>query len=208
MENKYFGVIYIYESPSHKFYIGQTMRPHKRKIEHKCLRGKNKNSPFHRAIAKYGFDAFKYKELFLIQRDTKEKVKKLLDKLEQYLIQEYRRLKIPLYNISDGGDTIYDHTGEHLSQERKEQMRQWALNYHKSLSEQEKKNLGKLISEGKKKPILQFDLQGNFIREWHDVNEVTFAKNSALRMCLTGKNKTCAGYKWKYKNEYNLFSNS
>jgi uncharacterized membrane protein YvbJ len=47
------------------------------------------------------------------------------------------------------------------------------------ISEQEKKNLGKLISEGKKKPILQFDLQGNFIREWHDVNEVPFAKNSA-----------------------------
>ena len=76
MKNKEFGVIDIYESPSQKCYIGQTMRPHKRKIEHKCLRGKNKNFPFHRAIAKHGFHALKYKALFLIQRDTKEKVKK------------------------------------------------------------------------------------------------------------------------------------
>lgn len=196
----YSGVIYIYKSPSHKYYIGQTMRPNRRKTEHKIhYHDSRANLPFHRAIAKYGFDSFDYKELFLIQRDTKEEVKEELDKLEQYLIKDYRRMKIPLYNISNGGEHICDHTGEHLSKERKEQNRQWCKNFHSMMSEQEKQEYGRKISEGRKKPILQYDLNGNFVQEWPAVTEVPFAKQSTLSMCLTGKNKTAYGYIWKYK---------
>ena len=198
----YSGVIYIYESPSHKYYIGQTTRPNKRKAEHKINYGNYRAQfPFHRAVAKYGFDAFKYRELFLVQRDTKTEVKETLDKLERYLIEGYRKLNIPLYNVSDGGDYVYDHTGEHLSEERKEKIRQWSKNFHASMTEEERTEFNRKISEAKKKPVLQYDKEGNFIQEWSTVDAVPFAKNSALRMCLTGKNKTCAGYIWKYKNE-------
>lgn len=197
----YSGVIYIYESPSHKYYIGQTTRPNRRKTEHKThLVGRQSKYPFHRAIAKYGFDSFKYKELFFVQRDSKEELKTALDDLEKYLIRDYNALKIPLYNASDGGESIFDHTGEHLSNDRKEHIRQWAKNFHASMTEEEKLEHNKKISEGRKKPILQYDKEGNFIQEWPTVEDVPFAKKSALRMCLTGKNKTCAGYIWKYKS--------
>ena len=93
----YSGVIYVYESPSHKFYIGQTMRPRRRKSEHKThLKGAKANSPFHRAVSKYGFDSFSYRELFHIQRDSKEELQKALNDVEKYLIRDYKKAGLKL----------------------------------------------------------------------------------------------------------------
>jgi group I intron endonuclease len=53
------------------------------------------------------------------------------------------------------------------------------------------------------KPILQYDLEGNFIKEW----ESTFLAGKTLNISLTmisnvctGKNKTGGGFFWKHKN--------
>lgn len=54
------------------------------------------------------------------------------------------------------------------------------------------------------KPILQYDLNGNFIREWKSIKEACLFFNTAisnLSCCLTGRSKTCRGYLWSYKNE-------
>lgn len=52
--------------------------------------------------------------------------------------------------------------------------------------------------------ILQYDLNGNFIKEYSKIqdacNEVG-AFNSNISMCCSGKSKTCKGYIWKYKEE-------
>lgn len=52
------------------------------------------------------------------------------------------------------------------------------------------------------KPVLQYDLKGNFIKKWGSISEA--AKN--LKMCITcisyncnGKRKTAGGYIWKYE---------
>jgi group I intron endonuclease len=53
----------------------------------------------------------------------------------------------------------------------------------------------------KYKPILQYDLQENFIKEWPSIKEaknVTLIKN--INLALRGSNKTAGGYIWKYKN--------
>lgn len=50
-----------------------------------------------------------------------------------------------------------------------------------------------------KKPILQFDLKGNFIREWPSATDVGKEVNDAICNCLKGKSKTSLGYIWKYK---------
>lgn len=53
-----------------------------------------------------------------------------------------------------------------------------------------------------KKPILQYDLQGNFIKEWESY---TFASRElkihpeGIGNCARGKIKTSGGYIWKYK---------
>lgn len=53
------------------------------------------------------------------------------------------------------------------------------------------------------KPVLQFDLQGNFVREWPSmmkVEEEIGISNSSISMCCSGKVKTAGGFIWKYKN--------
>ena len=51
-----------------------------------------------------------------------------------------------------------------------------------------------------KKPILQFDLNGNFICEWPSATDVGKEVRINIVQCLTGKNKTALGFIWKYKN--------
>ena len=53
-------------------------------------------------------------------------------------------------------------------------------------------------------PILQYDLNGNFIQEWENAFTVSKLLNidrSQLTKCLKGKQKTAKGYIFKYKND-------
>lgn len=55
----------------------------------------------------------------------------------------------------------------------------------------------------KSKPITQFDLNGNFIKEWVSAAEVERQLgycSSHIRSSCKGKRKTSNGYIWKYKN--------
>lgn len=52
------------------------------------------------------------------------------------------------------------------------------------------------------KPINQYDLEGNFIREWDstmDVKRELGYCQSSINSCVNGKLKTSYGYIWKYK---------
>lgn len=56
--------------------------------------------------------------------------------------------------------------------------------------------------EAHKKPILQFDLNMNFIKEWESSNsaiEKLVLNRSGLSMCLNGRSKTTSGFIWKFK---------
>jgi len=53
------------------------------------------------------------------------------------------------------------------------------------------------------KPILQYSLQSEFIREWDSATTVSSLKGwnrANIHDCCRGKQKTSYGYKWKYKN--------
>ena len=51
-----------------------------------------------------------------------------------------------------------------------------------------------------KKPILQFDLEGNLIHEWPSATDVGSEVRTNIVMCLTGRTNSAYGYKWVYKN--------
>ena len=53
--------------------------------------------------------------------------------------------------------------------------------------------------KSKNKPILQIDLDGNFIREWPSATDVGSEVQSHICKCLKGKRKSAYGYKWVYK---------
>lgn len=57
------------------------------------------------------------------------------------------------------------------------------------------------VRKGRNKPILQFDLDGNFIREWECAADVGKEVQSNIVNCLKGRYKTAYGYIWKYKEE-------
>ena len=52
-----------------------------------------------------------------------------------------------------------------------------------------------------KKPILQYDLNGNFIKEWPSATDVGKEANDNICKCLKGKTKTAYGFVWKYKED-------
>ena len=51
------------------------------------------------------------------------------------------------------------------------------------------------------KPILQYDLDGNFVKEWNCAADVGKEASVNICNCLKGRQKTACGYIWKYKNE-------
>jgi hypothetical protein len=58
---------------------------------------------------------------------------------------------------------------------------------------------GRIINN---KPILQYDLQGNFIKEWissREVHRQLGIHYGSISMCCLNKTKTSGGFVWKYK---------
>ena len=54
--------------------------------------------------------------------------------------------------------------------------------------------------KSKNKPILQYSLDGEFIREWDCASDVGKRERGGIKQCLRGKSKSAYGYIWKYKN--------
>ena len=61
-----------------------------------------------------------------------------------------------------------------------------------------------MVSQKRRIPIIQYDLEGNFIKEWDSVKEfenITGLKsNGGICRCCKGKQNKALGYTWKYKN--------
>ena len=56
----------------------------------------------------------------------------------------------------------------------------------------------------KRKPVLQYDLEGNFIKEFESCGEAALELNCItenIRRACTGLSKTAKNFKWKYKYE-------
>lgn len=58
------------------------------------------------------------------------------------------------------------------------------------------------VSDKLSKPVLQYTLDGEFVREWSSTMEIqrTLGYNSGnIRSCCCGKRKSAHGFIWKYK---------
>ena len=56
------------------------------------------------------------------------------------------------------------------------------------------------VRKGRNKPILQYDLDGNFIREWECAYDVGREVQPNICACANCKLSTAYGYIWKYRN--------
>lgn len=48
------------------------------------------------------------------------------------------------------------------------------------------------------KPILQYTIDGVFVKKWHGIYEITTTLNWSVRDCLIGKFKQSHGFTWRY----------
>ena len=75
--------------------------------------------------------------------------------------------------------------------------------HREKLSKTAYKTVNKLW-EKNKKPVIQMDLDGNFIREFDSAKEAfeyygIKRLQTSISACCTGRRKTAHGYKWKFK---------
>lgn len=59
--------------------------------------------------------------------------------------------------------------------------------------------------EGKRKTVLQYNLQGEFLKEWRstmDVQRSTGIANTGISLCCKGGIPSAGGYLWRYKDEW------
>ena len=76
--------------------------------------------------------------------------------------------------------------------------RLYNVRYGTGIERQKKKQLNNIK---KSKPVLQYDLEGNFIKEWKSISEC--GRNGfhifCISSCCNGKQKTHKGFIWRYK---------
>ena len=76
-------------------------------------------------------------------------------------------------------------------------------NFGKPRSEETKKKISDANTNGKtSKPVLQFTLDGEFVREWPSTMECerNGFYNTNVSACCRGKLKSYKGFVWKYKD--------
>lgn len=223
--------IYRHISPSGKVYIGITSQYN---VKRRWFRGSGyAGCPiFKNAIDKYGWDNIKHQILF--KNLTEERAKDLEKSLIRHY--KNLGISYNITDGGDGtlGKPCSEELKKKLSRERKG-ITPWIAvkeaikaNKGKKTGPRDKAVVEKIrasrLSNGKKcteeqvqaniernlvrsNPVLQFDLQGNFIREYRSVKfaaESMEGSRGSLSKCLNPlvtESKTFKGYIWKYKNK-------
>lgn len=210
------GIIYKYTSPSGKSYVGQTRNEIKRKNRFRDLtKVYGSGGKIDNARKKYGPENFTYEILETINCDDQNELTDLLNEKEIYYIAKYNTFKNG-YNSTPGGQfnwsEIYSqsHKGKKHSEETKRKISEsirkckndpnWS---QKPMSEEAKQRMSERFS----KAILQYDLKGNFVKEWKSAAEASKELNidsSYIRKCIKN-NKIGCNFIWKeYSDNYPL----
>lgn len=179
------GIYKITNIINNKFYIGSTNRLSARKAEHK-YRSKNKkgNSAIRSAVLKYGEENFNFVVLEVFEFGdwaTKEYRNDILSSREQYFIDVLH----PQYNIR-----VKDVTRSIgvCSDSQKEHLKRIA-------------NLPRDRSSYKK-PIIQIDKDGNFVKEFRCARDAEKELNlycGSVSRVLSKEYKHTKNYYFKYK---------
>lgn len=199
MTNRKSGIYKITNIDNDKSYIGSSVDITKRAYKHLFQLRNNfhNNKHLQNAYNKHGEGAFNFE---IIERCETDK----LIILEQYYIDILK----PEYNIckiaySTLGVIPSEETRLKMSKSQKgrkhteeSKVKMSLANKGKKLSEEHKLSISK--SQKRRKTIIQYDKQGNFIKEWNSILE-TMKEFGNVGAVLLGKRKTCGGYIWKYK---------
>ena len=208
--------VYIHKFPNGKAYIGITRQ--EPKIRWGGGNGYVRNEYMYRAIKKYGWENIDHIILFdgLSEADACE--------IEKSLIKKYRTNEKEFgYNIESGGQCSNlaestkqkmreAHIGKSVSEETREKMRASRNRFLSENIEEYKKTMENMMlavekaAELKRKPVIQYDLDGNFLAVWNSTREaekVLGIHHSHIAKCCNKlpKHNTAGGYRWEYANK-------
>lgn len=204
--------IYKITNPKNEVYIGQTTNWIIRKTQYKNLHCKEQPKIL-KSLLEFGFENHQFEMI-------KEYLESELDEKESYHKQQYINQfswGLALFcRIKDGrGGKCSEETklkmsismkgknkGKKYSEETKQKMRKpKPKEFSNKMSKIHK---GKTIPESTRLkmsiPVLQFDKQNNFIKEWESATKaITKLKITNICNCLNKRSKTAGGFVWKYK---------
>jgi group I intron endonuclease len=213
--------IYKITSPTNKIYIGQSIDIERRWGGHKSYIGvgpKLKNS-----YNSYGFENH-IKEI--IEECNIDQLIECEIYWKQHYINKYgweKMLFCEIYDIGGGPKSQETKDKQSISQKqnlsRPEVIEKRKINCKIAANKpgvQEravvntdwvKRELNRMKSMNYsqlKKPIIQYNTSGSFIKEWGgfiDIKNELKYDSSSIRKCCKGLQKTAYGFKWEYKNE-------
>lgn len=184
------GVIYQYESPDGKKYIGQTLYLQRKRIDkHKydaCTH--MLDTPFARAIRKYGWNEIRptYQVIETLEAEDKGKLKRLLTERENHYIEHFDTMIPNGYNVKETN-----------------QMRLGIYRDKKGMYKKISKSLkGKYLNEAnpKSRKIINYDTKEIYPSISEAARKTGILVQSIVTV-LKSKNLTAGGYRWCYVND-------
>ena len=194
------SIIYKITSPSGKMYIGQTNNFKERLRKYETLACKSQRKLYN-SFMKYKFSNHNIDVIYRYESDITQEE---LDIIEIFYIKLHDSFHKGL-NLTTGGKGAKGYIftkkdklkisintkGKKKSTDTKNKM----SIYHKNRPFEHIENNRK----ARFKPVLQYDTNGNFIKEWESLISVTSSIKGDIRSCIKGRQKTAAGFMWKYK---------
>lgn len=207
--------IYTITNPKNKLYVGQSIDLERRKKDYSSnTKSRRQQRKIDLSIKKYGWENHTFK----IIKECKEED---LNELEIYYIKKYNSIKEGL-NISEGGYYFHKvNIGRKHTKKTIKKMKDW---WSKNKTKRSKETIEKISktkrenprvltpqmienhrkSSPNKKPILQYDMDGNFIKEYESINSAARdlgGRVDNISAMLRGKQKSSYGFIWEYKNK-------
>jgi hypothetical protein len=216
MKNKTIHLVYkVTNLETGAAYIGATTRSiEDRKSDHIQKANKGVGGYFQEAVGTYGPDSFSWEQI-----DTANNSNELAEKEKQYILQYNSKDKG--YNADSGGGfkkTVYqfDVDGNLISSFSSLKELRTMLNYDKqrisnacttatlwkgSYWSYSKNSSFKVITDSRKKKVIQLSIDGKLIAEFISVAEassITGLSKSCISRCCRGERESSGGYIWKY----------
>ena len=201
--------VYLITFPNGKQYVGYTSNLNRRKLEHERLAKSKSDFLVHKAINKYGIENITWAVL-----ETTE-IKSIALSLEETYIDYYNSYENG-YNMTKGGEgwlggSVEDYMSEEaiIEKRRKSSKTKTGVKHSKPHCEAISKGLrGRKRSEEEKKaiakgcykrPVIAY-LNDKEVGKYKSIRECTRElglEPSAISKCLSGKQKSHKGYRFK-----------
>jgi hypothetical protein len=213
--------IYKILSPSGKIYIGQSINMEKRKSQYIKLNKSCIGPKLYNSLIKYGWESHIYE---ILEECPVEYLNEREIFYKQQIINKYGwelSLFCEIYDM--GGGPKSEKTKQkqsishkiHLSKPEIKEKRKinckLAANkpgvQEKAVNNTDwkKREINRILSmdySKLKKSVLQYDLEGNFIKKWNgfiDIKNELNYDQSTIRKCCKNIKQSAYGYKWKYE---------